>query len=150
MEDLSKNSANCGNMTGWTGIWFTPVSEVQSLGIVDEKIRSVTFASGGRFARIDAKNIYLSDTNADGSRQLTITCSYRATPNQVDYRLSDMMANRYLLKLRDRNGKLWLAGTLREPLHFSYDHIGETEASGVHEYRLSFFRNLTTPLYALI
>jgi len=137
-------------MTGWTGIWFTPVSEVQSLDIVDEKSRSVTFASGGRFARIDAKNIYLSDTNADGSRQLNVTCSYRATPAQADYRLNDMLANRYLLKLRDRNGKLWLAGTQREPLRFGYEHVGESDGSGLHEYRLSFFRNLTTPLYALV
>lgn len=150
MEDLKKNSAECGNMTGWTGIWIVPVTDVLGVYIRDERSRSVSLYSGGRFARIECTNIYLSDTAKDGARQLNITCSYRATPAQADYRLNDMMANRYLLKLRDRNGKLWLAGTQREPLRFGYEHVGESDGSGLHEYRLSFFRNLTTPLYALV
>lgn len=150
MEDLKKNSAECGNMTGWTGLWFVPVTDVLGVYIHDEKSRSVSLYSGGRFARIECTNIYLSDTAQDGARQLSVTCSYRATPAQADYRLNDMMANRFLLKLRDRNGKLWLAGTQREPLRFGYEHVGESDGSGLHEYRLNFFRNLTTPLYALV
>ncbi len=149
MEDLTRKSAGCGNMTGYAGLWIANDYEVEDVEEREPGCRKVVFKSSGGWGRVDAKNIYMSDTPADGARQLEVTCQFRCTPDQVDYYLDALSMHRFLLKLKDRNGNLWLAGDKEQPLHFEYSHVGETGGGGVHEYQLRFFRQTNLPLYKL-
>lgn len=148
MEDLSRNSAICGNVPGYVGIWITSSREVLKVSATNDHKRSVSFSPGGSWGFIDgAKRIYLSDIQQDGIRNVEVGCDFAATPAVMDHRLREMSEQRFIVKLKDRNGKFWLVGSDKEPLHFSYDHIGEPDASGAHKYVLKFYRLLSIPLY---
>ena len=152
MENLSRKSAKCKNRVGFSEIEFTSEAEVAT---VDSRyssratvIRTVSFRSAGCFGTIDAKQVYMSDNSHDGVHDMEITCSFYGTPEQVDDRLNELTFGRYLVRLRDRNGRLWLAGDKIEPLHFEYAHIGDAGHDGAHEYQLRFFGTLSIPLSA--
>ena len=152
MENLERKSAKCKNRVGFSGIEFTSVSEVASIDCryssTANVVRAVTFHPAGCFGRIDAKQVYMSDNAHDGVHDVEITCTFYGTPEQVDARLHELTFGRYLVRLRDRNGRLWLAGDKNEPLHFEYAHIGDAGPDGAHEYQLRFFGTLTIPLSA--
>lgn len=152
MENLERKSAKCKNRVGFSEIEFTSVSEVAAVDCryssTATVIRSVSFHPAGCFGKIEAKKVYLTDNAHDGVHDVEITCTFYGTPEQVDARLHELTFGRYLVRLRDKNGRLWLAGDKIEPLHFEYAHIGDAGHDGAHEYQLRFFGQLTIPLTA--
>lgn len=152
MENLERKSAKCKNRVGFSEIEFTSEAEVETVGCRYSStaivIRPVTFRSAGSFGRIDAKQVYMSDNAHDGVHDVEVTCSFYGTPEQVDARLHELTFGRYLVRLKDKNGRLWLVGDNNEPLHFEYAHIGDAAADGAHEYQLRFFGTLSIPLTA--
>ncbi len=152
MENLERKSAKCQNRVGFSQIEFTSAGEVASISCryspTANVIRSVTFRPAGCFGKIDAEKVYLSDNMHDGVHEVEITCSFYGSHDQVDARLHELTFGRYLVRLRDRNGSLWLCGDKEEPLHFEYTHVGDTGPDGTHEYQLRFFGSLSIPLSA--
>ena len=149
MEDLHKNDPNCGNMPGYTGLWLAADEEIASDSLVAANKRSVTFLSGGKWGRVEGRGIDVSSAFSEGSYTLEITCTLQGTRTGVEARLRDMTRQRFLAKLRDRNGTSWVAGTKSEPLNFDYEHTGDSETTGQHLYQIRIFRETTEPLYLL-
>lgn len=151
MENLEVNSAKCKNAAGFAGIWLTDVSEVQSITINNEQKRTVVFATGGSWGTVErAKNINKTDIQEDGVRNVDISCDYFGVPDYADPKLMDMTKRRYIVKLKDRNGKMWLYGNREEPMRFAYDKITDPDASGACKYVLTFYRRLSIPEYETV
>ncbi len=150
MENLEGKTAKCKNLPGYVSIEFASVDEVSSVDMAYSQDGNVAglveFVQGGCFGKIDAKEVYLSDNASNGVHDIEVSCKFRGTPDQVDGRLNELTFGRYLVRLKDRSGKRWLVGCKGTPLHFDYAHIGESEASGVHEYQLRFFGVQDIPL----
>lgn len=145
MEDLTRNNA-CGNMAGFSKLWLCPANEVQSVNIVNDTEKTVTFASGGRWALIEADSIELSHNYSEGCYDHQLTCNYSGIRNVADSILNKMKEQRFIARLKDKNGQYWLIGSKEEPLNFSYDHAGNATGDGAHTYRLSLTRKTTEPL----
>lgn len=152
MENLERKCAKRKNRVGFSEIEFTSEAEVEDVDFSYSSnfpvTRTVTFHPSGCFGKIEAKNVYMSENGHDGIHDVEITCSFYGTPEQVNGRLHELTFGRYLVRLKDKNGRWWLAGEKEEPLHFEYTHIGDADADGVHEYQLRFFGTLTIPLSA--
>lgn len=152
MENLERKTAKCKNRVGFSQIEFTSAYEVASIACryspTANVIRSIIFHPAGSFGKIEAKKIYLTENMHDGIHDVEITCSFYGSHDQVDDRLHELTFGRYLVRLKDRNGRLWLAGDKNEPLHFEYAHIGDAGPDGAHEYQLRFFGTLSIPLSA--
>lgn len=150
MEDLLKNNPSCGNMPGYVSLWAESVIKIQNIDYQNINTKIVTFAPGAMWGLIECRNISVDDNFIDGVHTIEINCDYNAVRNIMDYRLDRMRRNKFIVRLKDRNGQFWLAGTLEEPLNFDYEHLGEAPVSGVHLYHLRFYRQTTQPLSATL
>ncbi len=150
MENLEQTTGSCAPMSGFARLWFTAIGEVAAVAYTSLTTRAVSLTASGSWGAITAKKIQLTDNESDGVRSIEITCSYRGVAGQTDTRLSALEKGRYLVKLKDRNGKLWLAGDKETPLHFSYDHTADADAAGLHEYQLRFYGTLPVPVTATV
>ena len=150
MENLERNKSKCRNTPGYLKIWAASVDEVDSVDTITQNQRSVSFAAGKAFGEIYAKNILLSDVYADGAYQLEINCDFFGIPDVVESRLWYMSFHRFIVKLQDRNGQLWLAGSKDEPLRFEFTRTEDADVTGAKKYEFRFFRTGTEPLFATV
>lgn len=150
MEDIQKNDSTCQNTPGFTGLWLAYDSEVASAALTAPGTRTVTFETGGAWGRVPATQIQLNAPYNDGAYALEISGILHATRSSgVESRLEAMCRRKFVAKLRDRNGDLWLAGMPDEPLNFEYEHVGDAAADGQRAYRLRLFRGTTYPVQVL-
>lgn len=151
MEDIQKNDSVCPNIPGFTGLWLAYNSEVAAASLTAPGTRAVTFAPDGGWGRVPATQIQLNAPFNGGAYALEISGILHATRSSgVEARLEAMCRRRFVARLRDRNGGLWLAGMPDEPLNFEYEHVGDASADGQRAYRLRLFRSTTYPVQALI
>ncbi len=150
MENLERNKSKCRNTPGFYKIWAAEVDEVESVDTISQSQRSVSFAAGKGFGEIDAKNISLSDVYANGAYQLEINCDFFGIPDMVESRLRGMASNRFIVKVQDHNGQLWLAGSKDEPLRFEFTRTEDADVAGAKKYEFRFLRTGTEPLFATV
>lgn len=150
MENLNRKAAGCPTMPGWSGIWAATDKEVEAVAITGSSSRSVIFKDGGKWGKIIAKSIQISDSESDGARQLTITCTFIGIAADTDRLFIAMAARRWLVRLKDRGGRYWLAGSKEQPLRFSWSHDADAKPKGSHAYTLQWSAVRSEPLYATI
>ena len=149
MEDLSKNDRNCPNLPGYVLLNAAYDYEVASAPMASATTRSVTLKTGCVWGHIPCTDIALQNPFNDGVYELEISCLLHATNADVEVSLRDWCRHKFVLRLTDRNRKMWLAGMPDEPLNFAYDHIGDADATGQRCYRLRFFRSTIYPVFPL-
>lgn len=150
MEDLHKNDANCKNVPGYIKLLLAKAEEVEDIVLISQTKKSVVFKiPENGWGDVHGKSITLSHTCAKDTHTVDITCILQAIQADIEVTLADMCGQRYIAKLVDRNGVAWLAGSKEEPLRFSYEHIGEAKASGLHAYKIRLSRSMTNPLFRL-
>jgi len=147
MEDLIKDI--CVNVAGFYKLWLCTDDEVQSIDTIDYKTKSVQFLPAKDWGLVECNKIELSNKFASGIYDLTLTCNYNATPSIADTRLNNMCRQKFIARLKDKNGKFWLLGSKEEPLNFEYEHVGTPKGDGEHTYKIRLFRKTTQSLYSL-
>ena len=149
MQKIEKNSS-CGNMAGNKRIFIAPTFEIESIDLVDIKTKKVSMKSGFAFGEIQADSFEINSPFEDGIYAHEIRCILTATKNAHDALFNKMTRQRFVAKTIDNSNMVWLAGSLLEPLIFSWTHIGKASAGEYHRYELTFRRNSTEPLYLTI
>ncbi|MDL2297244.1 type VI secretion system tube protein Hcp [Bacteroidales bacterium OttesenSCG-928-B11] len=146
MRKITKNNS-CGNMAGYKRLFAAPVSEIESIDFIDVKTKIVSLKRDFAFGEIQADSIEVDSPFKDGCYEHGISCRFTAMKNSHDSLFDKMTRQRFIVKVVDNNNMVWLAGTLSEPLLFSWGHIGKAFANGEHLYELTFRRASTEPLY---
>ena len=147
MENLERNGG-CHVMAGNKRILIADIDDVQNVELTDFNTKSVTMKPGRAFAEIKAKSIRTEVTEDGGAYIHETVCLLAGAKRKYDRLLADMARGGWLLKIVDNTDTVWLSGSLEEPLHFSFRHTGQAEASGQHLYELTFRREMTEPLCA--
>lgn len=147
MENLERNISKCSNMPGFKKIWAATTDEVHIIEPVTSTLRTVSFKDGAGYGLIDAKKISLSNVYTDGVYSLDINCEFWGIPDMVEERLRCMAAARYIVRVQDRNGVMWLAGSTETPLRFDFTRTEDSDAFGAKKYDFRFFNNSNYPLY---
>jgi len=149
MENITKNRC-LTTISGYLKISVAPVSEVQSIELIDVNSKSVTFNTGGRFAEIEAENIQFSNNTSDGAYETVISCDFRGNYSELLHTFDAMTKQRFIVSLYDRNLIWWIQGDINEPMRFEYAQITDSKTTGFTGYRLKFLRKTTQPLCKLI
>ena len=147
MENLMKNGS-CHVMAGNKRLLIADTNEVQRIELTDFASKTVTMKAGCGFAEISAKTIQVEVTEDGGAYSHGITCRLAGTKRRYDRLLADMAKGGWIAKIVDNTDTVWLSGSLEEPLHLSFRHLGAAEASGEHLYEVTLQRDMTEPLCA--
>ena len=147
MENLEKNGSY-HVMAGNKRILIADVEEVQSIELTDFMTKIVTMKQGFSFAEIKAESIQTSVNEDGGAYSHETTCRLAGTKRKYDRLLADMAKGGWIAKIVDNTDTVWLSGSLEEPLHLSFRHLGAAEASGEHLYEVTLQRDMTEPLCA--
>ena len=146
MQKIKKNTA-CSNMTGNRKIFIASSDEIKNIDLVDITTKIVVLKDGHRFGEIEANNIQFHSKEEKGGYIHDISCTLVCTKGKYDTLFDRMKHRRWVIKIEDNNSIVWLAGSLSEPFHFSWEHAGEDQPKGEHCYKLSFYRDSIEPLY---
>ncbi|MDL2308348.1 hypothetical protein LJC53_02055 [Bacteroidales bacterium OttesenSCG-928-C03] len=149
MEKIARN-AFPGGMAGNKKIFAAPDSEIESIDYVDVKTKTVSMKDGFAFGEIQADSFEMDSGFEDGAYRHEIKCRLTATRHALDARFDKMTRQRFVVKFIDNNNNVWLAGSLSEPLIFTWRHVGKASAGENHLYELVFRRASTEPLFATI
>ncbi len=134
-------------MAGYSRLWIAHVDEVQAVIIIDEKTRQAVFESLMDWAEIEADRIEFSNNYTDRRFEQTISGNFPGTNAGVETLLKKMCAGRYIVRMKDRAGQLWILGDKEQPLRFEYEHFGGATGADEHTYRIRFVRASTQPPY---
>lgn len=139
----------CQNIPGFLKLYAAYKSDISILTQVNENSVMLEMEEGKEFGEIDCKKISLSNQYNDGTFNLEINAFIIFTSEYLDKFLLEMTNEEFIVILKDRNEVHWVAGTLDEPLKFSFVHFGEENIFGKHGYAITFFRKMQDPLLVL-
>mgnify|MGYP000852362414 CR=1 FL=1 len=147
MQNLNKNSG-CGIAAGNIALFILPIDELASISIINITTRQAIPMTGKTFGKVEAANIATSATFDSGAYNHEISCTLHGHKHQHDSTLDDMTRRRWIAKVVDSNGAVWIHGSKEEPLSFSWAHISDAKPSEEHAYKLTFSAHTTEPPYA--
>jgi hypothetical protein len=147
MQNITKNAPR-GNMTGNRSISIASTDEISAIKLSTFNSKTVVFNTNHSFGKIEAGNIQFNFQEEDGRYIHEVSCRLASTQGKYDALFNRMKNKRWIVSITDNNNITWLIGSLTEPLHFRWEHIGEDKASGLHCYDLFFGREGTEPIYA--
>jgi len=141
MEDITRNSG-CQNMTGYSKLFCAYVEELEEINKVNESTVRYYFLTNGKFGEIECYNIKVDTAQKSDNYTHKITCDFRSKANR-DILFNMMTKKRFVVMTVDNNSNRHLYGNKEEPLHFSFDFIGNPQPSQPKEYKLTFYGNNT-------
>ncbi|MDL2308880.1 hypothetical protein LJC68_07210 [Bacteroidales bacterium OttesenSCG-928-B11] len=144
MEKITRN-AFPGGMAGNKRLFAAPDFEIQSIDYVDVKTKIATMRNGFEFGEIEADSFEMNSDFDNGVYRNEVKCLLTATRNAHDSLFDKMTRQRFVVKIKDNNNNVWLAGSLSEPLIFTWRHVGKAKAGDRHLYELVFRRDSTEP-----
>lgn len=146
MQNLEKNSS-LPKMAGNKKIFIAPTDEIAAINLTSQSTQEVVMNQGFTFGKIDAEDINFASEQEKLFFSTEVTCKLRATNNAYDLLFAEMANKRWIVKVVDNSDKVWLLGSLEEPLKFSCSHKSDANASGDHLYILSFARDSSDTIY---
>jgi len=146
MHDITKK-APLGNMTGNRQIAIAATDEISAIRLTDINTKTVVFKQNRDFGVIEATDIRFGAPLEDGAYLHEVSCRLVSTQGKHNALFNRMKNKRWVVVVIDNNNIAWLLGSLDEPLHFIWEHIGEEKPSGQHCYELIFSRQSSEPVY---
>ena len=140
------------NLGGGYRVRFAPVAEIAAMPTV---AGAVTFRAGGRWAEVygtdNSKNFGEDASETDNGPVWAVKINLFLPGDGAAIRamLADMMRHRQVVEAQDNNGLWRRAGTLTEPMSFSYKFTTGDEVPDRRGAVLTWAGSLLTPAVIL-
>lgn len=145
MKNFPKPTDTIG---GIEKIWFIPVDDIAALGdVILNELQNITFASGKEWLTLYGtfKSKEFSEQKKEtkyGIRfERSLQLFYPGYSVGVIQQLEEMKCNRFLVAYKDNNGLYKIAGTLENPLNFTYKLSTGKSGSDAQGIEMEFYGN---------
>ena len=138
MEKTLDKNPICSAMAGIISVQYADIKNVENYIPYSDGI-IVSLKRGHAWSIIETDGITASCRHeGGGAYRHEVGMVYHGHQAENDRALMEMTGHRFLLRITDNNGTMWLYGTKECPLHMSYEYTNDGEADGETAYRLTF------------